>query len=78
GDPPQQTWDFPPSISLLDEDDGLTYELISLGLQNLDGTHFTARYLSNNRSVIYTYNDMENKGLVIGEPGATIETHMAG
>ena len=52
GDAAQHTWDFPPSISLLAEDDGLTYELVGLGLTNLEGNHFTARYLSGDHSVI--------------------------
>lgn len=60
-------WDFPPSLFLGTEADanthGLVYDLVCLALINEAGNYFIAHYASDNKSIIYTYDDMRNKGV---------------
>ncbi|EDR15479.1 uncharacterized protein LACBIDRAFT_321327 [Laccaria bicolor S238N-H82] len=77
-----QEWDFPstllPHTQSAANSHGLVYDLMGLALTNEDGNHFIARYASDNKKVIYTYDDLMNNGHPIRDKPASFDTHVAG
>jgi hypothetical protein len=77
-----QEWDFPsmlfPHTQSAANSHGLVYDLMGLALTNEDGNHFIARYASDNKKVIYTYDDLANNGHPIREKPTRFDTHVAG
>jgi len=75
-------WDFPPTLlpstEALADAHGLIYDLIGLALINRAGNHFIARYASDDKSVIYTYDGISNNGVPIQENSASLNTHIFG
>ncbi|TFK32445.1 hypothetical protein BDQ12DRAFT_773402 [Crucibulum laeve] len=79
---PSLIWDFPATLVLdtktAAKNSGLIYDLVGYALTNLGRDHWTARFASNNKMKIFTYDGMENNGFSIQEPNATFNTHMLG
>ena len=77
-----QNWDFPPTISpdsqKAAKNFGVIYDLVGFVLVNTEGTHFTARYSSHNRKIIYTYDSLAHKGYPLEEQAASFQTHIVG
>ncbi|KAF8956646.1 hypothetical protein BDZ97DRAFT_1925337 [Flammula alnicola] len=77
-----QKWDFPPTVfpdtQSSADTHGLVYDLVGLALTNVEGNHFIARYASDDKMVIYTYDDMKNNGYPTREDPASFGTHMSG
>jgi hypothetical protein len=78
----RQYWDFPATITPDSEDNakkfGVIYDLIGYTLVNVEGTHFTARYISHDRKKIYTYDSLKHGGHPYEEQNATFKTHITG
>ena len=77
-----QNWDFPPTISpdsqKAAKNFGIIYDLVGFVLINTKGTHFTARYSSHNRKIIYSYDSLAHKGYPLEEQAASFQTHIVG
>lgn len=77
-----QNWDFPPTIppdsQKAAKNFGVIYDLVGFVLINTEGTHFTARYSSHNRKIIYTYDSLAHKGYPLEEQAASFQTHVVG
>lgn len=77
-------WDFPQSLPVglrsntFNRSHGLFYDIIGFGLVNFSGNHFIARFGSDDRRIVYTYDDMVNGGHIKEENGASFKTHMSG
>jgi len=78
----RQYWDFPPTISPDSPNSakkfGMIYDLVGFTLVNIQGTHFTARYTSHNRKIIYMYDSLVHKGYPLEEQAASFQTHIVG
>lgn len=81
-DMPLLIWDFPaqlfPGTKKSGKESGLVYNLMGYGLTNLRGDHFTARFASEDRKIIWTYDGMKHKGCSVQEQNAKFKTHMTG
>ncbi|KAF9455241.1 hypothetical protein BDZ94DRAFT_1327669, partial [Collybia nuda] len=75
-----QVWDFPLTVFTspdgIAEGDGIAYDLVGFALFNPVQSHFITRYVHHNK--VITYDGMKYDGYSIMEPGATVETHLAG
>lgn len=78
----RQYWDFPATITPDSENNakkfGVIYDLIGYTLVNVQGTHFTARYISHDRKKVYTYDSLKHGGHPYEERNATFKTHISG
>lgn len=78
----RQYWDFPPTITPDSRNSaekfGIIYDLVGFILVNTEGTHFTARYTSHDRKIIYTYDSLAHKGYPLKELAASFQTHIVG
>ncbi|KAF5379487.1 hypothetical protein D9615_006638 [Tricholomella constricta] len=75
-------WNFPaelaPHTPFAAKHDGIIYDLVGLALVNRAGSHFIARYASEDRTTVFTYDDMKHGGRPTKEVGAKVSTHLAG
>ncbi|KAF5323682.1 hypothetical protein D9619_012867 [Psilocybe cf. subviscida] len=76
------TWDFPASFTPDSRYPEVLYELVGLGLFSEKGEHFRARYLSADKSKVYTYDgawkDQRVSGIPRLEEDASPATHFYG
>ena len=75
-------WDFPetlyPSTKQMANEVGLIYDLVGLALLSPGGSHFVARYVSEDHSAIFDYNGTQHNGTPVLNKNAKIGTHLAG
>lgn len=81
-DIPLLVWDFPaklfPGTKKSGKESGFVYNLMGYGLTNLRGDHFSARFTSEDKKNIWTYDGMKHKGCAEQEQNAKFATHMTG
>jgi hypothetical protein len=75
-------WHFPemltPLTKALAKRDGLVYDLVGFGLYSHQDRHFVARYSTRDRSEIYNYDGMRNRGFAVRVEGGRFTSHLSG
>jgi len=78
----RQYWDFPATITPDSQINatkfGAIYDLIGYVLVNVPGIHFIARYSSDDKKKVYTYDSMKYGGHPYEEQNGSFKTHITG
>ncbi|KAF8173113.1 hypothetical protein BJ912DRAFT_859605, partial [Pholiota molesta] len=75
-------WNFPetllPDTPAAAKHSGIIYDLLGYALINENRNHWIARFASDDKKRIFTYDGTKHDGFAVEEPNATFSTHMIG